>query len=266
MLIFENYVSKFKKEIKNKNFDSIEEFDIYNNKMFETALRLGYKDAQRTFTNINKLVWEKHNDSKDKFFDSFSEEIQKIFIKKESNFSPKFLFDKFTEFFQSYGYTVTYGQAQKVINMTFKYLYCLDDKKQYKEDIFDKCHMPLDSFTLAWYKRNILKKTDAKDYQIKSEDSWSKLEKEKYTHIQELIKNRVEKGLKIKINGINIPLPEAPLDAEFVIWQEEIMNQAVTNFNKTVYKSLNKKYSKKDDYREMLKDTEEYINQLRREL
>ena len=43
--------------------------------MFETALRLGYKDAQRTFTNINKLVWEKHNDSKDKFFDSFSEEF-----------------------------------------------------------------------------------------------------------------------------------------------------------------------------------------------
>ena len=126
--------------------------------------------------------------------------------------------------------------------------------------------MPLDRFTLACYKRNILEKTDAKDYQINSEDSWSKLEKEKYTHIQELIKKRVKEGLKIKINGSNIPLPEIPLDAEFVIWQEEIMNQAVTNFNKTVYKSLNKKYSKKDDYREMLKDTEEYINQLRRGL
>ena len=264
MLDFENYFKKFKNEIKNEYFRNASTLDVDNKEIFKLAFNLGYRDAQRTFIKINEKVWSKDG-AKDKFYNKFSVELQKLF-KNKTFFSHEPLFDDFIKFFQNYGYTVTYGQAQKVINMTFKYLYCLDDKKQYKEDIFDKCHMPLDSFTLAWYKRNILKKTDAKDYQIKSEDSWSKLEKEKYTHIQKLIKKRVEEGLKIKINGSNIPLPKAPLDAEFVIWQEEIMNQAVTNFNKTVYKSLNKKYSKKDDYREMLKDTEEYINQLRREL
>ena len=261
MLDFEKYVDEFTKEINNEKFNSIKEFEIDNIEIFETALRLGYKDAQRTFTNINQLVWEKHNDSKDQFFDSFSEEIQKIFIKKESNFSPQILFDNFTEFFQKYGYTVTYGQAQKVINMTFKYLYCLDDKKQYKEDIFDKCHMPLDSYTLQWYKRHIYPIDKNKDCKITSNDKWSGMGPKKYLAIAKDIKKH-SRNLTITINGELKKLPASPLEAEFIIWQEEIINQNVASFNK----SINKKYSKKDDYREMLKDTEEYINQLRREL
>ena len=45
-----------------------------------------------------------------------------------------------------------YGKAQKVINMTFKYIYCLEGAKE-REDYFRFCHMPLDSITLEWFYR-----------------------------------------------------------------------------------------------------------------
>lgn len=45
---------------------------------------------------------------------------------------------------------LTVGQAQKVINMSFKYLMCCDDIRQTKLTHFTWCHMPLDSVTLEW--------------------------------------------------------------------------------------------------------------------
>ena len=50
--------------------------------------------------------------------------------------------------------TLTVGQAQKMINMAFKYLYCCTDLREEYTQHFAKCHMPLDSFTLNWYKDN----------------------------------------------------------------------------------------------------------------
>lgn len=41
------------------------------------------------------------------------------------------------------------GKAQKVINMTFKYLYCMLDEKELL--IFKHCHMPLDHYTLEFH-------------------------------------------------------------------------------------------------------------------
>ena len=41
------------------------------------------------------------------------------------------------------------------------------------------------------------------------------------------------------------------------------MNQAVANFNKTIYKSINETYIAVYDYRMMLKDTNKYIKQLK---
>lgn len=56
---------------------------------------------------------------------------------------------------------ITYGQAQKIINMAFKYLYCICDRckggEKYKKK-FDKSHIPLDSFSLEWFKRKFKEK------------------------------------------------------------------------------------------------------------
>ena len=49
---------------------------------------------------------------------------------------------------------VQYGKAQKIVNMTLKYMYCLEGAETY-EDNFRYCHMALDSFTLEWFKRNV---------------------------------------------------------------------------------------------------------------
>ena len=50
---------------------------------------------------------------------------------------------------------VQYGKAQKIVNMTMKGLYCLKDADQ-KKDYFKHCHIPLDSFTLEWFKRKVI--------------------------------------------------------------------------------------------------------------
>ena len=49
---------------------------------------------------------------------------------------------------------LTLGQAQKILNMAFKYLFCCEDIRSKKQNHFTFCHMPLDSFTLNWYKNH----------------------------------------------------------------------------------------------------------------
>lgn len=49
---------------------------------------------------------------------------------------------------------ITYGKAQKVVNMTFKHIYCLEGA-YIKEEWFRPCHIALDSFTLEWFCRNV---------------------------------------------------------------------------------------------------------------
>lgn len=50
---------------------------------------------------------------------------------------------------------VQYGKAQKIVNMTMKELYCLPGSEMYEKH-FAYCHIALDSFTLEWYKRNVI--------------------------------------------------------------------------------------------------------------
>lgn len=50
---------------------------------------------------------------------------------------------------------MTYGQAQKIVNMAFKYLYCLDCHDLSINEKFDECHMPLDGIMLEWIYRNL---------------------------------------------------------------------------------------------------------------
>lgn len=108
--------------------------------------------------------------------------------------------NRFKPILNEYGYdaekSLKYGKAQKIINMTFKYLFCFDDAENYGEK-FNVCHMPIDSYILNWYNDS------SKDKCIVA---WSDLEKEQYYKIQENIKNILD--------GYN------PFLAEFYIWAE----------------------------------------------
>ena len=125
----------------------------------------------------------------------------------------------------------TIGRAQKIINMTFKYLLVLDDEK-YKS-IKNKLHMALDSYTLNWYK-------SIKPKNQKAIDSWSKLDNYgDYYAIQKTIRDSISKGCcynagftvgKTNYNNYKeIELPNNVFEAEFIIWEGEK--------NKEVYKN-----------------------------
>ena len=118
----------------------------------------------------------------------------------------------------------TYGKAQKIINMTFKYLYCYDDAAGYV-DRFAPCHMALDSYILNWvfdwYGETFRKETGKKltksgTYHL---ESWSNLAYEKkpealipqYREIQKAIREQVE----TEYPGL------VPIEAEFQIWYEK---------------------------------------------
>ena len=78
-------------------------------------------------------------------------------------------------------YISCFGLSQKLVNMTFKYMYIFDDyisDDNLKLD-FSNCHCPLDSI--------ILKSINYK------ECVWSKLDKDKYLYCQKTISNELIK-------------------------------------------------------------------------
>lgn len=115
----------------------------------------------------------------------------------------------------------TYGKAQKVVNMTFKHIYCLSDGK--KREWFLPCHMALDFFTLEWFKRNIAQ-YGAK-YTLGKVDSWSALQngkedeyvgkKGQHFYSYHFLVAKIRDYFEQRPFG-----PLCPLEAEFLIWPE----------------------------------------------
>ncbi len=79
-----------------------------------------------------------------------------------------------------FGYKpVCIGKAQKIINMSFKYLSSLDGADKY-EQRFEYCHLPIDSNILDWYYSNI-----ATGVRKSKQKNWSNLGYDDYKKIQE---------------------------------------------------------------------------------
>ena len=104
----------------------------------------------------------------------------------------------------------TYGKAQKIVNMTFKYLcayYCANSEESKDDERFKFCHMPLDSFTLEWFKRSkIPNVANGKSGAGSNMDEEGNKESYGYTFYRDEIKTYFAK------RGFT------PLQAEFVIW------------------------------------------------
>lgn len=68
--------------------------------------------------------------------------------------------------------TVTYGKAQKIVNMTMKTIFCLEGAKAYNDrKYFAYCHMPLDSILLDWFRKYVA-------------DQWYNLDKKRADRIK----------------------------------------------------------------------------------
>lgn len=83
---------------------------------------------------------------------------------------------------------ITYGKAQKIVNMSFKYLYLFDDtfdesgNCKYPQ-IFDHCHMAIDAKILDWFEKN--DKGSASNYSV----TWSNMNYIEYQAAQKSIKS-----------------------------------------------------------------------------
>ena len=127
---------------------------------------------------------------------------------------------------------IPYGKAQKIVNMSFKYLFCLNDSQKYSSKFID-CHMALDQYTLEWFIRVVLTKEKHKHISVTRirETSWSKLEcgsnKEEYSYLwfQNEIKNYLKSNNSIYVTEDGEHL--SSLLAEFYIWPEMQLHMAM---------------------------------------
>lgn len=228
--IFIDCVGSFKSKMIKNNVNS--------GKEIEEAVRLAYKDLQwRTIkghTNVNK-----------------NNNIQNIKTHAENylNGQIKEYFDlisKINGIFQSDNgipktyKTQSFGKAQKVVNMTFKYLYCLDYKPNGKNIDFSKVDIPLDDFILDFYYEKVAKTKSKKNI------SWSNIGENDYKNIQNEFKSYINKVNPFK--GLK------PIEAEFLIFNYEQSKavkvafqklekkfKAVPNHDKEIYKEISGK-------------------------
>lgn len=235
MAIDEGYIKAFKETISNKAFKE-RKFDTNDTDLFFEAVYLGYLDAARTFKGIG--------DKKTPALDNLAESIKDYFSLSDQDFDKlhESWCEKFLNDLQDSQYEqATYGQAQKVVNMAFKYLYCCEGAEKYR-DKFANCHMALDSFTLNWYIREVLKV----DKNIV--DKWSKLDDVAYKKIQTDIRNHLTEKIVI--------------EEEFIIWPDEILIAAALEFNSTLKKIKDCNYPKHENSKvtEVIIDIKDNIN------
>lgn len=187
------------------------------------------------------------------FFDN--DDNSKITQEKFDNWHNK-MCDEFLKTFNRYYESLAYGKAQKIVNMTFKGIYCLKGAEQ-KEEYFKYCHMPLDSLTLEWFKRNC--KINGKAITKGKVLPWSKLEfatnknKDKYSYSE--IINSIR-------NFFSDETGWTPLKAEFLIWpqiQLELAAEGLVSELSKLDDSINLKEFKK-------KSTQEKIGVLKEKL
>ena len=140
-----------------------------------------------------------------------------------------------------------YGKSQKIVNMSLKYIYCLEGADK-KEDYFTYCHMPLDRFILEWMTRNvfsIVKDNKGKKLANTKIESWSKLEDKskngQYSYSQLI------GFIREYFNSQNEYVGLTMFQAEFYIWKEIQLHMALEGiYNQLVEDEKARKNFKKE--------------------
>lgn len=150
-----DYVSEFYKGIKSNDKDKLKK--PCEKESISAAINFAYGDTKRTLKGISNYAKLKEN-----AINKLTEAFKEYFNGKAPESADEFnkihneLCMIWVNELSENPDLSKYGKAQKIVNMTFKYLYCCKSLDGYEEH-FDYCHMPLDSFTLEWFKRNIVK-------------------------------------------------------------------------------------------------------------
>lgn len=185
-----NYFNKIVK-FSIKNLEDIEEAIIYvfnSGIAFQTGAQK-YKDheSKNYLLEIVSYIYEYFNNRNGKEntleeFDKLHEKLCDLFLERTKGLEKKY----------------TYGNAQKLINMTFKYLACFKDYSEFS-GLFDYCHTPIDSIILKNYLlvgvNNIDRRT--KKYLFNSKGyCWTQLDKEAYKSLVNDYRNKLNESNK----------------------------------------------------------------------
>lgn len=118
------------------------------NDAFDAATNRAYRDMNRTIRFCG-LADEKRKEIRLDVNGLIRASVQEL--RQQSKMDQKFfddwhqkLCDAIIEMYEKNGITFTYGQAQKWINMTLKYLYVIEPNLV--ETLFKYCHVPLDNY------------------------------------------------------------------------------------------------------------------------
>lgn len=225
-MIMCDYVEEFKKTIKKGAFKKYIDEGCELNKETEldvycAAIYQGYLDACRTFRSGNTLNKDDERVKKLAF-------LMKSYI--DAPFGEKFDHNKYCNTLIGNG-LMTYGQAQKIVNMAFKYLYCLVDIYDIHNDIeekFDDCHMPLDGIMLTWIYRNILDDTGENKSKM---GTWSNMSYSDTNDVDEEGHYTYNFYVKI-INSYCDKKCTTPLQMDFENWREMSLILAAEEFIK----------------------------------
>lgn len=160
--------------------------------------------------------------------------VKKITTKADFENLFNHLKNKFLSLLASNGLTVLskFGFAQKFINMTFKYLYCFDDCVKSNLQF---CHLPLDQYTIDWYKqygnKSIISRFKAINF------AWANIDEDLYWDIQEDIDLVLSGGIDYPINckdpSQKVRLPNNKIEVEFIVWMQQQLNDV---YNKSLSK------------------------------
>ena len=156
------------------------------NDKYVAAINKAYRDFSRTIDFKHMVIKDNQNiddvkyELRESVVNLLKKEISYLIndenINKETfNNRHNNICNKIIDVYKKNDITIHYGQAQKWLNMSFKYLFCLQEGDF--KNIFHFLHIPID--------KNII----AAAYKIfnieKPKRAWSKLDKEEYINYQE---------------------------------------------------------------------------------
>ena len=114
-----------------------------------------YPDMQfRTMNGLGAVLSSCKIKAKEQVVNCLTEALYNYFahgINKTFDDWHKEVCDKISQTFKAHtGMDLPFGKAQKLVNISFKYAFCLNDADLYLSK-FQRCHMALDSIVLKWY-------------------------------------------------------------------------------------------------------------------
>ena len=165
-----------------------------------------YPDMQfRTMNGLGAVPSSCKIKAKEQMVNCLTEALYNYFahgINKTFDDWHKEVCDKISQTFKAHtGMDLPFGKAQKLVNISFKYAFCLNDADQYLSK-FQRCHMALDSIVLKWYAQSKIGTIIV--------SNWSSIEYSDYICVQNDIRKYCEEQKTF------------PLVKEFDVWLENM--------------------------------------------